>query len=292
MRYLPILILFFISGCGAEVPKSGSPIIAKVGSEYLTLADAKDQVPSFLFVQDSVHALNAFREQWIKDQVWVQDSKRKGAESDPEFQRRISRAKEDILVQFARESLLESMGSTVSDAEVQQFFDQNKQDFFLDEKHVMFVHITTDELDAALEAKAELRQTNDYEATVRRYANDKEQTLIAAKKYWPISSVLSDFEPMRQFIISATQVGEISPIRRISEQLHFIKILDIKNKGDVADVSWVQESIKEFLIVEKRRKRLSSYEQNLVLQANANGDIDRYLLPIPRSSDNSAFPND
>lgn len=279
MRLLPLTAFVLLLSCDMDPIMSSSPVIARVGASELTLMEAKAGIPAHIYADDSLRALDQFSRDWIKTQVWVQDAQRRGVLSSTEARQRLLKSRNETIQQLAREQFLANEDLSVSDEEVEAFFQENREQFVLDEGRVRIVHIVCEDLNAALQAKAELRNSGNYKNVIAKYAINKEQTIAEAEQFWPLNTVLADYDVLRPYLLSSDmKEKEISPIRRIGDQLHFFQLLERRKEGDVAKVDWVKTSIKDWILVEKRKKRLNAYEQNLLLQANANGEITR-LLP-------------
>jgi hypothetical protein len=278
MRFLPLVAIFLLHACDMDPILSDSPVIARVGTVELTLSEAKTVIPDHIFADDSLRALDHYVREWVKTQVWVQDAERRGILNSTESKQRLRHSRNETIQQLAREVFLQNEDITVSDAEVEAFFQENRDQFVLDEGRVRLVHIRCEDLNTALQAKAELRNSGNYRNVIAKYAINKEQTMAEAEQFFPLHTALADYDVLRPYLLdSKMKEKEISPIRRIGDQLHFFQLLERRKEGDVAKVDWVKSSIREWLLVEKRKKRLNAYEQNLILQANANGEITKML---------------
>ena len=55
-----------------------------------------------------------------------------------------------------------------------------------------------------------------------------------------------------------------------------VQLLDERAKGDHPDLEWLIDQIKEWLILEKRRRVFNTYVKNLYLQAQANNEIETF----------------
>lgn len=272
---LMVVGLSGLIGCQPEGPDPDAVILARVGNAYLTLDEALDYIPEHVLASDSTAAINTFRSNWVTRQVLYQDARRQGVHLQDEVQRRLIKSEKDILNDAYREIIVRNAARelTVTNQEVHDYYAQFRDQFVLQERYLRMRHVVTATLDESRNAKAELLRGIPWEIVVDRYALNKEETLRRAEQFFPQSAVLTDNPPMRDYL-RVIGLTEISPIRSHNGQFHFIQIMEDRPRGDHPDVDWMFDQIREWLIIEKRRRAVRIFEQNLVMQAEANNEIE------------------
>lgn len=248
-------------------------VVAKVGNATLTIGDIQQILPADILQDDSMHAITHFRDNWITNQLLVQEAERTGIASNPTVLQKLHRMKNEVLAQAMRDYVMEKADSIkISQQEAQDYFEAHKSQFTLKERYVRFRHIVTNDLDSCRMAKEALLHGVPWPEVVSRYSLDKKKVLRDAKEFYPISLAAHDLPPMNQYlhIIGNT---EISPIRLIDGRYHFVQLMAQKPKGDHPDITWVLNQIQNWLRLEKEHKILSSFEQNLYLKAQANNEL-------------------
>jgi len=63
--------------------------------------------------------------------------------------------------------------------------------------------------------------------------------------------------------------------------------MDSRAKGDQPDLNWLISQIKNWMLLNKRRRNFSSYMKNLYLKAKSNNEIETYNV----LNTNSNFQN-
>jgi hypothetical protein len=272
-----VVSLIFLSSCEQSKPPTDSVVIARVGNEFLTLDYALDRIPTFILSADSLTALSDFREEWIQKRLLYLESKRVGLHKETSISDRLKRSEVDILAQSITEILIANSSDAleVTPSEVRDYYERNRDQFVLQERYVQLRHMVTKNLDNAIEAKADLLRGIPWEVVVDRFAAEPEETLEKSQHYFPVSALFTDNPSMRQYI-NVIGITEISPIRGHDGEFHFIQITDDKPRGDHPDIDWVFEQIRDWLTLEKKRRFIRSYQHNLLIQAEANNEIDRY----------------
>jgi hypothetical protein len=282
MKSLLYLILFgsLFIGCKTN-QNSDNIILVEVNGSVLTMEEAKASIPSSEFESDSVSAYNNFIEKWIEKQLILQESERLKIPDSPEIKKRIERAKQDMIAISFQEVVLNNLNSEiiVTDEEVQDYYQQNKDQFLLDERYVRFRHLIASSLTDAQNAKRDLMQGHTWERVAQSYSLQPEMVIKNASRFWPESNALKEFDTLNRYL-RLIGVSEISIIENINEKYHFVQLLEEKAVGEHPDLEWLLIQIKEWLILEKKRIAYNTYVKNLYLAAEANNEIRTYnVLP-------------
>lgn len=282
MKTLLYLILsgsLFI-GCKTN-QNSDNIILAEVNGSVLTMEEAKAGIPSSEFQSDSVLAYNNFIEKWIEKQLILQESERLKIPDSPEIKKRIERAKQDMIAISFQEAVLNNLNSKiiVTEEEVQDYYQQNKDQFLLDERYIRFRHLIASSLADAENAKRDLMQGHTWERVAQNYSLQSEMVIKNASRFWPESNALKEFDTLNRYL-RLIGVTEISIIENINGKYHFVQLLEEKAVGEHPDLEWLLIQIKEWLILEKKRIAYNTYVKNLYLAAEANNEIRTYnVLP-------------
>lgn len=185
-----------------------------------------------------------------------------------------------IAISF-QEAVLNNLNSEiiVTDEEVQDYYQQNKDQFLLDERYVRFRHLIASSLTDAQNAKRDLMQGHTWERVAQSYSLQPEMVIKNASRFWPESNALKEFDTLNRYL-RLIGVSEISIIENINEKYHFVQLLEEKAVGEHPDLEWLLIQIKEWLILEKKRIAYNTYVKNLYLAAEANNEIRTYnVLP-------------
>lgn len=277
--FIFLLSIFVISyGAACKRASSGHPknAIARVGNDYLTLDEAVDAIPAFILKQDSVNALQRYRDKWIQNQIILQEANRLGLSQKKEVRRKLRRAREEVLRQALKDYVIASkQDTTITDSEARSYFQAHKKQFALDERFVRFRHVKTQTMKQAREARQALLDGVPWPEVAHKYALDPETAIHESKQYWPISMALSSIDIMHRYLTIIGQ-SEISPIQRVNGKYQFVQLMDSRAKGEQPDLDWLMEQIKKWMLLNKRRRNFSSYLKNLYLKASSNNEVQTF----------------
>jgi len=260
--------------CSSEVSPPLGPKLAQVGSNALYLEQAKSQIPNELFRADSAKVLRSFVDQWIRTQLVSQEATRQNLGQLAPYSWELEQARYETLAFIMRRKQLEEIDAQAPiEDEIINFYNENKAQFTSEEKKVRVLLLRTSELNSALEAKKLLAGNANWQEIVQEVGLQKEVTIHQANEFVLFSDALIDEPIMRQYLLEGMNNGEISAIRRVEDEYHFIQILDLIEAGQASPLSEVRDVITTFLKAENRRKKLRSFERQLMLRAEANNEV-------------------
>ncbi len=260
----------FLSGCGeAEDEVPDGKVIAEVGNTHLTLEEVLARVPSSRLIQDSTAAVQEYRSQWVKDQVLANEARRLGIHESDAFNDALEQFEKQLLVQMLLDQYKQREGEPeVSRDQALRYYERHRDQFVLPEPHIRIRHMVADTFADANQARHQLLRGMDWQEIAERYAADREYVLRTATRFQPLSTALEDLPEMAQFL-GVIGVSEVSPIRLIDGQYHFVQLVENHAEGSVPELDWTLSQIKSWIAVERMRTNINAYQQNLLRQAEA-----------------------
>lgn len=227
------LLLLIMLGCNRHYskPSQSQDIIARVGPSYLTLKEAKAQIPDYVYHYDSLHALKRYRKQWVNRQLALRKAKDLNLASQKSVQERLEQARQEVLLGALKRLIVAKHKSeiSVSDSEVISYFNQHKKKFILNKRFIKFRQVATHDLSTARKARRELRNDSSWVKVAYKYSLNPDAVVRRSKEYWPVSSVFHNLPVMKHYA-SQLDSGQISPIRRSHGIYRFIQLTDVLEK--------------------------------------------------------------
>ncbi len=276
-------VLIFFTACSQNQYEPDNSIhLARFGSHYLTLKEAREAVPRFMLRQDSIKALKKYREEWIQQKLLLRKAENIQLEDRQPVQQRLQKARAEVLKSALRQAVLAQYeaNTKISDEEALRYYENHKEQFVLQERYVRYRHISTDNFKLARAARQELLSGTPWPEVARLYSDEAEMRIRQSQKYWPQSAVLNGLPPMKQYI-AALDSSEISPVRSINGKYHFVQLTGARAAGQYAAPEWIMKRLKEWIILEKKRRFFNSYIENLYLEAMTDNEIELYNVLIP-----------
>jgi hypothetical protein len=276
IAYCILLLFIGLTGCTSATLQEEPTTLAKVGNKVLYLSEVKQTVPEYIFATDSATVVKNYIDQWIRNQVLLDEAVRLGLDRIPLIQDRINNATRDILVAELRNQIqLNSLPQSVSEEEVAQFYTTNRDMFVLNERHVKVRHLFNTNSELLETAREDLIAGTLWVEVVNKYATDVEYSLQTDKQLVAVNQAFSGQPTLKSFL-GVIGLNEVSPITQEAGYYHFIQIVEDRPAGDHPELPYVFDKIQEWLKLDRSRRAFKTYEQNLLVQAEANGEIVIY----------------
>lgn len=271
-----LIFLILLSSCTRK-SKNTEPVLARVGNSVLLFEEAKNAIPEYIFKNDSLTALKRYRDEWIQQQIILQEAYRLRINRQPDVQKRLEKIREEYITKAAQEYIIGEMNTDlqVSDEEARSYYQENKESFVLEERYVRYRHMISSSLSDAQNARQDLLRGIDWETVAYNYSVNPEVAIRESERFWPESVAGGDVAILNRYL-HLIGLSEITVIERVGSQYHFVQLLEERAKGDHPDLEWLIDQIKEWLVLEKRRKAFNTYVKNLYLQAQANNEIETF----------------
>lgn len=267
--------LWLFCSCINRQQTSGDAIIASVDGVELSLEDALQEIPPFVFEEDSAGAIQRFAEQWARKQITLQHAERERVHETEQFREKMDRFYKQALDAQLKEYILQQNSEEleVTREEAQNYYQANKDRFVLDETYLQFRHLTTATRTEADNANRELATGVPWEQIVEQYSVNPDQQLRESNMYWPESMAVADIPALNEYL-SVMGITERSPIHFYEGEYHFVQLIDMKSEGEYPELDWLIPQIQDWLELEKSRRITNAYIRNLYLQAEANNEIE------------------
>ncbi|MDZ7680323.1 MAG: peptidyl-prolyl cis-trans isomerase [Fodinibius sp.] len=280
--------LLLLSGCTQQSPNNAEDMLARVGNTYLTIEQAKSDIPDFVMQSDSISALHSYREEWVREQVLLQEANRLNLAQEEEVRKKLEQARQEVLREALKDYVMGAKQEDleVTDAEVRSYYQANKEQFALNEDFVQFRHLRTRTITDARAARQDLLDGVSWPEVANQYGINPEVAINESEQYWPISMAAQNIDIMNRYLNIIGQ-SEISPIQRVNGVYHFVQLMDKRSEGDQPNLDWLMNEIKDWMILNKRRQNFSSYVKNLYLKAKSNNEVETFnVLPTQTNKSN------
>lgn len=265
-----------LAGCLSDGYRDDSAVIASVGNHELTIEAALNQIPEIVLRQDTLQAIEKFKNQWINSRISENEARRIQLQNDETFRQRLQRMEDQLLEEMLQEYILAEHQSelNVTRDEAQNYFQANRDKFVLDERYIRFRHITTQTRTEVDNSRRDIMRGVSWEDVVSTYSINPELQLRESAQFWPQSMAAADI-PMLNDYLEVIGISEISPVHSHGGNFHFVQLLEVRNEGDHPDFEWLIPQIQQWLKLEKTQRISNAFKRNLYLQAQSNNEINQ-----------------
>lgn len=234
--------------------------LAKVGSWTITLAEFQERLDALKeampdYDVDVPENQKILLEELVRQQILVEDAQRSGAADQKEIREAVEEFRRTLIVQQAVENLTKDI--TVSDAEVQNFYEQNKPEL-IDPPQWHVREIIFDSKDKANAVLVEVLQGSDFAAAAQQYSVG--ETAAEGGDLGFVSDV--PFPEMANSLL-ALEEGDVSSVFKGPEDKYYIIKLEEKKDGALIPLEEIKDAIVERLTFEKQQSAILDHIEAL-----------------------------
>jgi peptidyl-prolyl cis-trans isomerase C len=294
---LSILVsIFLVPQVHAEEKKTDSfdsRVIAQVGDEKIVFGDLNNLIrmmpPSYQAMFSSVDQINKLLERQIDNILFAQEARRLKVDENPEVKYKLEEFTKGILTQALIEETV-NKNVTVTDKEVEAYYNNNKEDFLVPEKikvsHILIAVASDAGEDVKGEKKKQAEQIlykvkagENFAELAQQYSDD-----TATKKrggimgFFPKGSKNAELEE----IAFRLKKDEVSEIVITDKGYHIVKLLDRK-EGTTKTLEESRKKINNTLTQQKRNEAI----QDLLKDLKARTKVEIYQETLKEITENT-----
>lgn len=279
MRFLTIGLLFFISSCSFFNEEAEQEVIARVEDKYLLVSDVEGIAPENSSPEDSSLIINNYIQNWVKDNLILKKAELNLEESQKDVKKQLEDYRRSLIVYaYEKELIKQRLDTNVLGYEIQEFYDNNNQNFELRDDIVKVLYLKVNKKAPQLKKIRKLykyKKESDKEA-LKELAHQYAETFHLNDNQWILFDELKNEVPI---VVSQTR-GFLNNIKNIevedSLSIYFVHIKEFKLKNDVSPVSFEAKNIKNIIINKRKLSLINKIRSELYEEAFINKDIEIY----------------
>ncbi len=255
-----------------EIPKRPEgPIVARVGNDYLTLAELKESIPAEYSDVITRDQNVLYVRQWINTEILYQEAVRLGINEEPVIKARLERMRKDLLSTELLSRSASQINIEISDQAVREYYESHREQFVREYNVVRYEDIVVSDVNLAFE----IRRTVTHE-TFKNAAktHSKVQGLSESAPYVALDAVPPK---LRTAIMATTVIPSIIGPYGTEDGFHVLRLTGKFDKGTIASIDEVRDEIVS---------RLSSITQKdeterFISEIRAKSDVEFNVDLIP-----------
>jgi len=281
VKYTIILLSIILCSCQYFQPKldENVEIIAKVGDEVLTKIDLEELFPSEISKSDSSKYAEKFVNDWVKKQLMIMKAEEVIDFNQAQIKNKVLDYQYALMVhEYEREYINRNLDDSVSHLLIENYYNEKSENFILRENLVKCLYVKFPN------NSPNIRR---FKNLFRRYPKDSTQ-------FWEYSNefsikTFSDQNLWVKFdeVIAETPLENVSDKKRFLESSssfeasdenhsYYIKILDKKLIGEIAPLSYIEESVKSIILNNRKIKLKKELEKRIYEEAVQENEFEIY----------------
>jgi hypothetical protein len=263
-----ILCFFFILASGCSKNEKSDKYVIRVNHAVLT----EEQIRSALAEKRNSGKLRAeFINDWIEKEILFQEAVKNGIVDEKEFNSILEQSKKKLAVSMFIDKYLDKENSEPSEDELKQYYENNKDDFKLNDEMFRLNIVFFDSFDKAVQFRNTSIETN-WNNGINMFQNStatvevSRDQLISRYQIYPQTFLRS---------ISALQKDEISlVIETEPAKFAVVQLLEKFGKDIIPPYEVVKDEVNTRVTLIKNKEKVKQYLDKLI--ADHNLEIKRY----------------
>jgi peptidyl-prolyl cis-trans isomerase C len=244
---------------GGATAKKGEAL-AEVNGGIITVEDFKKEVealPPYLRpMAETAEGKKELLDTMIVREIIMQQAKKDGLDKSPAVAEKMEELRQRVIVEAFLKKKIEEQAK-ISDADLQKFYDQNK-DKFKSGEQVRASHILVKDEGAAKEILAEIKKGGNFEELAKKHSIDAAGAKGGDLGWFGQGSMIPEFEK----VVFGMKEGEISGVVKTKFGYHIIKLTG-KRPAGTRSFEESKELIKSKLLPEKQQEIFAKLKDEL-----------------------------
>jgi peptidyl-prolyl cis-trans isomerase C len=271
-----MLLAFGLFACKSATDgqgKSEGTTVADVNGTAITTQDFKDEVdrlPPYLkpMVQ-SPEGKKELLDSMVVREIILEQAKKDGVDKSKEVADRLEDLRKRLIVETYLKKKVEQEAQ-ISDAELQKFYDENKDKFKTGEQ-VKASHILVKTEKEAQDILAQLKSGENFENLAKKYSTDSTAAKGGDLGWFSKGAMVPEFDK----VVFGLKEGGLSGIVKTQFGFHIIKVTGVRPAG-IRAFDEVKEQIKSTLLPAKQQEIFQKMKEDL--KKNAKVTINEDVL--------------
>lgn len=274
----PLLWLLMIVACSQPKEHNGKGVLVQVGNAYLYRDDLTKVIPYGLTGEDSVRFAMDYMRKWAEEQVLYEKAEH-NVRGDGRIERMVADYRRMLIMNdYERKLLKQQLEGTISEEELMQYYEDNKQLFILEESVVKGVFVKAPLVSPDLKELKKYYKDKSDEAleNLEKYAFRNAVIYEMFYDYWmPVSELEG------KFVVNLAELSENFDTERDvevedSESCYLLHIEEFVPKGEVKPYDLAKLEIMDLLANKRKVELMQNVKNDLYKQSLEKGRIIYY----------------
>ena len=271
--------LFAFAGCENRIKDDNGVVLARVFDDYLYEEDLANIVPANTSHRDSIFIVRNFVNNWIRTKLMVEKAKYNLTNEQLDFDQRLEEYENSLIIyEYESKLLSQKLDTTVSDNDLQTFYQNHKTDFELKENIVRVFYAVVDK---------DLPDINDIIDVFSLSDSLVIDSLELLSEYhnfkiYTDTSIWISLDELKRNIPIETYNQELflkdNRFIQLSDENYtfMLMFVDFKIKDDISPFVLVKNNIRKIILAKRKTGLIKKVREEIFNQASTNNDFEIY----------------
>lgn len=263
---------------GGSVSEKKGKLIAQVGEAKLYQADLKGLIPQGTPKADSTEMAKNYRQTWLRRQLMVQYANKNTKIDAIDLERKLQDYKQDLLLYaHEKEYLRKNLDTTVTEKEIETYYENNAANFELKQNIVKarLIKTTKDTTKRSSEMKTWFTsQDKKDKVKLREYCLKYAPLYHLADTVWVEFDALVRNTPFRQITNKMDFIQQNKFVENTEQNTtYFLWILEYKLSNQTSPLPFVRDRIVSMVINQRRVQLIKKMERDIFEAGKKNKEF-------------------
>ncbi len=256
---IALIACALLTGCPRPGDRSGSPVVATVGSTAITAKDVQEEMKGLPDVAKQFfqgpEGTTRFIDELVKKEMLYMEAKKRGIDREKDVEKRIEDFRKIAMINKMLEKEIEAKAKP-TEQEVKDYYEKNKEEF-IDASQVRLSQIVAKDEKDARAALDRLQKGEDFKSVAGALSSDK-----SAKAGGDIGFFKrGDLSPQIENIVFRLRKNQTSMPIPMKDGIHVLQVTEIK--GTPIDFDKAKPVILQRLTVDRQKAIFDTFIENV-----------------------------
>lgn len=266
-----------MAGCGFFKKEESRKAIARAREHWLYLDELMMAMPSGLSAEDSLTFVNNFITTWATQMLLLDKAEMNLADESKDVTEQLEEYRRSLIIyQYQKQIVGERLDTNISDTKIEEYYNNNKQNFELQNNIVRALFIKL------------RKNTKDLDKVRKLCRSDKEESRIELEEYcvqhainfhlndqqWvPFSELMAKLPNTSYLNINYFSSYNFAAVED-STGHYLVDIKEIKYKSSVSPLEFEKENIRSILLNQRKLELIQKLERGIFDEAVAKDQFE------------------
>lgn len=272
-------LLFLVSSCNYFTEQRNENAIARVYDQYLYADELKTVIPSNTNKEDSAQLAANYINNWIKQRLLIRKAELNLPEEKKDVQKQLDDYRNSlILFLYQQELVNQRMDTTVTQTEIEHYYEANKQNFALKENIMRAVYVKLDKHNKAVNKIK--KWLNDEDADSKNklidYCSTQALEFSLDEYKWYKPEEFAKQTGIEQNKIEQMARNATTYELEQNDGYFIIKTLEYQLKDDISPLSFEQHNIRNILLNKRKLQLIEQLEKDVMSEGATKKNFEIY----------------
>jgi len=275
-----ILILLLLASCDYFQKSSKEVVVAECYGKYLYESDLNGIMPEGTPILDSLQRVSNFIDSWVRRQVILHQAENNLDKNALNLDKQMEEYRNSLVV-YAYESQLinQKLDTVVSEDEIADYYEQNKEDFQLRNTMVRVAYVITQGDSKQI---ADLKKLMSNPDTLMLQNIDIQATYYAAKSYldvdqWMRLDELTNIIPIEIFNAESFLKKNKFVCFEANDYTYMVRFVDYLLEESTSPLEMVRDNIKSVILAQRKQALIEKMQASIYEKAKKEHAFEVYV---------------